>query len=250
VEVEARRRLVKSPPELWAELSDEQSLARRLAEFGEIRISRIEPESTVAWEGERGRGTVEIETSGWGTAVLITAVPVEDSRAETPVPGPPGTPPTPAPGPPTPAPDPMPQPPTPDPEPPTPGPEPGPPGPPSPGPQISGGEARSSSFFARLFRRRAETAEIPPDPSPEPVPPPGEPVPEPPPDPAPLPDPDPLPPPEPLPAHPDPPLPAAGLPSPPDAKAPEPLSRERAQEILEAVLDDLGAAHHRPFSRA
>ena len=45
--------LVKSPPELWAELSDPETLARHLGEFGEIRITRTEPETAVAWEGEQ-----------------------------------------------------------------------------------------------------------------------------------------------------------------------------------------------------
>lgn len=71
--VQARRTLVKSPPELWALLSDAESLGRRLEPFGEIRITRLEPESTVAWEGEHARGTVEIEPSGWGTRVTLTA---------------------------------------------------------------------------------------------------------------------------------------------------------------------------------
>jgi hypothetical protein len=68
-----QRTLVKSPPELWADLSDPESLARRLGEFGEIRITRLVPEKTVAWEGERASGTVEIEPSGWGTKVRLTA---------------------------------------------------------------------------------------------------------------------------------------------------------------------------------
>src|ERR671934_2474558 len=71
--LEAQRTLVKSPPELWAELSDAEALARHLGEFGEIRITRLEPETTVAWEGERASGTVELEPSGWGTKVTITA---------------------------------------------------------------------------------------------------------------------------------------------------------------------------------
>ncbi len=73
--MQARRTLVKSPPELWAELSDAQALGRRLQPLGEIRITRLEPESTVAWEGEHARGTVEIEASGWGTRVTLTAEP-------------------------------------------------------------------------------------------------------------------------------------------------------------------------------
>src|ERR1700761_371895 len=72
-EHEASRTLVKSPPELWAECSDAGSLSRHLAEFGEIKITRLEPETTVAWEGERASGTVRIESSNWGTKVTMTA---------------------------------------------------------------------------------------------------------------------------------------------------------------------------------
>ena len=71
----AHRTLVKSPPELWAEVSDAESLAKHLGEFGEIRITRLEPETTVVWEGERASGTVELEPSGWGTKVTLTATP-------------------------------------------------------------------------------------------------------------------------------------------------------------------------------
>ena len=70
---EASRTLVKSPPELWAECSDAASLARHLGQFGEIRITRLEPETAVAWEGERASGTVRLEPSGWGTRVTLTA---------------------------------------------------------------------------------------------------------------------------------------------------------------------------------
>lgn len=72
---QVQRTLVKSPPELWAELSNPESLARRLGEFGEIRITRLVPEKTVVWEGERASGTVEIESSGWGTKVRLSATP-------------------------------------------------------------------------------------------------------------------------------------------------------------------------------
>jgi hypothetical protein len=77
-----QRTLVKSPPELWAELSDATALARHLGEFGEIRITRLEPETTVAWEGERASGTVELEKSGWGTKVTLTATPAPPTDAE------------------------------------------------------------------------------------------------------------------------------------------------------------------------
>jgi hypothetical protein len=68
-----KRTLVKSPPELWSELSEVERLARHLDAFGEIKITRLEPERTVAWEGESASGTVSIEPSGWGTKVVLTA---------------------------------------------------------------------------------------------------------------------------------------------------------------------------------
>ena len=70
---EAQRTLVKSPPELWAEVSDPEALARHLGAFGDIRITRTEPETTVAWEGERASGTVELAPAGWGTKVTVKA---------------------------------------------------------------------------------------------------------------------------------------------------------------------------------
>jgi hypothetical protein len=73
--MEAKRTLVKSPPELWAELSDLSALARHLGEFGEIRITRTEPETVVEWEGDLASGAVRLEPSGWGTTVTLTALP-------------------------------------------------------------------------------------------------------------------------------------------------------------------------------
>ena len=75
---EVQRTLVKSPPELWAELSDPTALARHLAELGEVRIIATEPERAVAWEATAGDGTkasgrVEISPSGWGTRVTFIA---------------------------------------------------------------------------------------------------------------------------------------------------------------------------------
>jgi hypothetical protein len=70
---QAKRTLVKSPPELWAELSDPVALARHLGELGEIRIVRTDPERTVEWEAAQISGTVQIEPSGWGTKVTLTA---------------------------------------------------------------------------------------------------------------------------------------------------------------------------------
>src|ERR1700745_2626497 len=81
-EHEASRTLVKSPPELWAECSDAASLARHLGEFGEIKITRLEPETAVAWEGERASGTVRIEPSAWGTRVTLTAQTMDEAIEE------------------------------------------------------------------------------------------------------------------------------------------------------------------------
>jgi hypothetical protein len=76
-ELRARRTLLKSLPELWTECSQAKSLARHLGEFGEIRITKLQPESTVAWEGDAVSGTVRLESSGWGTRVTLT---VSDTR--------------------------------------------------------------------------------------------------------------------------------------------------------------------------
>ncbi|MGD0454789.1 MAG: hypothetical protein ABSB69_14445 [Solirubrobacteraceae bacterium] len=69
---EVQRTLVKSPPELWAELSDPSALARHLGELGEIRIVRTEPESTVEWAAQNTTGTISIKPSGWGTKVTLS----------------------------------------------------------------------------------------------------------------------------------------------------------------------------------
>jgi hypothetical protein len=66
------RTLVKSVPELWAECTDPAALARHLGSVGEIRITRLEPERTVAWEGAAARGTVSLQPAGWGTRVTLT----------------------------------------------------------------------------------------------------------------------------------------------------------------------------------
>jgi hypothetical protein len=79
VSSEVQRTLVKSPPELWTELSDPTTLARHLGELGEIRIIGTEPERLVVWEaaaagdGAEANGRVEIEPSGWGTRVTLSA---------------------------------------------------------------------------------------------------------------------------------------------------------------------------------
>jgi hypothetical protein len=88
VSSEVQRTLVKSPPELWAELSDPAALARHLGELGEIRIVRTEPESTIEWEAEDLTGTVSIKPSGWGTKVTLTVTRDEPQAPPEPKPEP------------------------------------------------------------------------------------------------------------------------------------------------------------------
>jgi hypothetical protein len=222
-EHEASRTLVKSPPELWAELSDEPSLAGHLAEpFGEIRITRLEPETAVAWEGERASGTVRIEPSGWGTRVTLTARAAQDE---------------------SPAPEGQPVPPDPEPEPPpAPDPEPLPPAAaePRPAPTL---QAPPRGLRGRLlgWLRTKPAAPAPPAPA-APAPP------------APA---------APAPAHPaatkTPPPPPAVV-NPPPAPPPAQASSKAPESeltpamdpdaVLVGILDSLGAAHHRPFSRS
>ena len=85
-ELRVNRTLVKSPPELWPELSEVQGLANHLGEFGEISITRLEPEHVVVWEAERASGTVELESSAEGTRVTLTAEIREAELARAPSP--------------------------------------------------------------------------------------------------------------------------------------------------------------------
>src|SRR3954462_3460436 len=78
----AKRTLVKSPPELWEELSEVERLPQHPGAFGEIKITKLEPEHTVAWEGEHASGTVSIEPSGWGTKVTLHAELPEEEAPE------------------------------------------------------------------------------------------------------------------------------------------------------------------------
>jgi hypothetical protein len=71
--LEAKRTLVKSGPELWAEVSDPAALGRHLAAFGDLRITRTEAEALVEWEAERAAGSVTLAESGFGTRVVLTA---------------------------------------------------------------------------------------------------------------------------------------------------------------------------------
>jgi hypothetical protein len=221
--------LVKSPPELWAECSDASSLARHLGEFGEIRITRLEPETAVAWEGEDVSGTVRLEPSGWGTRVILTVqrtevraarlVPVPDLEPE------PESEPEPEPEP---APEPL---------------------PPAAGEPVHDEAATAEhviefepewpaevpvklGFFARLFGRRRRLAVHEPahvEAAPEPVTVRARPKPEP------------------------RAVPLVSRPKPKPittAPAPESEPTEDATAALTAALDSLGQAHHRPFSRS
>ena len=69
---QVQRTLVKSAPEIWAELSDPAALARHLDPVGEIRITRAEPEQKVEWEADGACGAVLIKSSGWDTRVTLT----------------------------------------------------------------------------------------------------------------------------------------------------------------------------------
>ncbi len=212
----AQKTLVKSPPELWSELSEVESLAKHLGELGEIRITKVEPESTVAWEGEEVSGTVELEQSGWGTKVTFKATVPEPGPADVPEAAT---------------------------EPervseatePEPIPEPVAIEPATEITQIETPAEPKQGFFARwLFRRR--------QPLPEPVV-----TPEPPPAPEPV-----AVEPEPVEAPVVEPEPVATEPEPPVEPAPTPVATtdaERVQRVLDGTLEALGQAHHRPFSR-
>jgi len=80
VTAQAQRTLVKSPPELWTELSDPVALERHLGELGEITITRIEPERKVEWQTDGARGVVELMPSGWGTKVTLSLTRETPSR--------------------------------------------------------------------------------------------------------------------------------------------------------------------------
>jgi hypothetical protein len=248
VSTEVQRTLVKSPPELWSELSDPEALARHLGDFGEIRITKTEPETKVEWETDAASGFVQLKQSGWGTKVTLSvtrtpAVPgqpepepaiaaepepvaaAEPQPASVVEPEPVAVEPEPEPAAVEPEPEPIAV--EPEPEPIAVEPEPEPePAAVEPEPQLG--------FFARLFRKR-KVKHIPivePEPeieievvalaAPEPV-------------------------------YPDPPAqPKASEPAEDLATELESLEDQMAAEtteLLTCVLDRLGAAHHRPFSR-
>jgi hypothetical protein len=66
---EVSRTLVKSPPELWAELEGE-----RLREaLGDAVVRSTDPERELAWEADGAAGIARLEPSSWGTKVTLTA---------------------------------------------------------------------------------------------------------------------------------------------------------------------------------
>jgi len=227
-----KRTLVKSPPELWAELSDPVALARHLGDLGDVgnmRITRVHAEERVDWEADRISGTVLMKASGWGTKVTlrvsrelgeatspiesegessVQAAPDSDDAAssaavESPEPQP----------------DPEPQ---------------------SVEELLAEAPAEPRrGFFSRLFRRRSAAV--------APVPAEAEPSSE-----------------APVSAHEDQ-TPSDATEPPPeldqpsdepspdlsaDLKAAEEVAAEEVTAVLTATLDRLGAAHHRPFSRS
>jgi hypothetical protein len=207
-EHQSSRTLVKSAPELWAECSDAASLARHLGAFGEIRITKLEPETAVAWEGTAASGTVRLESSGWGTRVTLT-VTEQAPPAE-----------------PEPEPEPVAE------EPVAVAVEPKPtaeePEPTAEEPASAAVAAPRPGRFARfrLFRRRPATVESEPVAESEPAPAP-EPVAELPPDPE-----------------------SVAEPVPDLAPPPDPEPAPTSEDALNAALESLGMAHHRPYSRA
>jgi len=69
--------LVKSPPELWADLEGD-CLSKAV---GEVTVQPTEPERALSWEADGASGTAVLEPAGWGTKVILTAE-VEEQVAE------------------------------------------------------------------------------------------------------------------------------------------------------------------------
>lgn len=69
---EVSRTLVKSSPEVWAELEKVERLAELLGD-GAITITRRQPETEIEWQGSAATGKIEIAASAWGTKVRLTA---------------------------------------------------------------------------------------------------------------------------------------------------------------------------------
>jgi hypothetical protein len=77
--LEVSRTLVKSPPELWAELSGE----RFVEALGGASTRVTEEERRIEWEAGGASGAAVLEPAGWGTKLILTArVEEEVTRLE------------------------------------------------------------------------------------------------------------------------------------------------------------------------
>ena len=74
---EVSKTLVKSPPELWADLQGD-CLSEAV---GDVEIRASEPERRLEWSAAGASGTALLEPSSWGTKVTLTAE-VEEQVAE------------------------------------------------------------------------------------------------------------------------------------------------------------------------
>ena len=74
---EVSRTLVKSPPELWNELTAE-CLEKAV---GQVTVEETEPERELSWRAEGASGTARIEPAGWGTKLTLIAE-VEEQVAD------------------------------------------------------------------------------------------------------------------------------------------------------------------------
>jgi hypothetical protein len=75
--LEVSRTLVKSPPELWAELSGE-ALTEAVG-GGSLKVA--EEERRIEWEADGAKGAAVLEPAGWGTKLTLTAELQEEVAA-------------------------------------------------------------------------------------------------------------------------------------------------------------------------
>jgi hypothetical protein len=68
--IELERTLVKSPPEVWEELSSAPGLGRWL---DDVEVREADAPNRIEWAAPGARGTIELEPSGWGTRVRAHA---------------------------------------------------------------------------------------------------------------------------------------------------------------------------------
>jgi hypothetical protein len=82
----AERTLVKSSPELWELLDQEERMqglmSSLLGHAAEVKVFRREPETRLGWEARDGfrkaRIEVELAEKGWGTNVSVSAEAKKD----------------------------------------------------------------------------------------------------------------------------------------------------------------------------